>query len=82
VTRDFGRGTPPGRAPVQGEATNDRRGYRPPGHVAWDEHVLAWKEYHRHHHEQDAGRIAERGGFGFWEMADLLGHEPRTWRAR
>lgn len=69
------------RVPVQGETTNDPRGYRPRGSVEWWEHVEAWNEYHRHHSEQSALRIAERGGFGYWEMFSLLQREPVSWRA-
>lgn len=70
------------RAPIQGEATNCRRGAKPHGTVTWTEHVQAWTEYHRHYHEQDAETIARRGGFGYWEITDLLGHEPTTWAPR
>lgn len=31
---------------------------------------------------QSAERLAERGGFGYWELTDLLGHEPKTWQPR
>ena len=80
--RDYGRGTPSGRVPVQNEATNSRRGGKPPGSVTWDEHVEAWTEYHRQHWGQDADTIALRGGFGFWELTDLLGHALETWEPR
>lgn len=79
------------RAPVQGEGVSERHAevtgkpYKPAGTVAWAEHEEAWRGYAerwpgsaRH---QDAGRIAERGGFGYREMTTLLGHEPTTWRA-
>ena len=70
------------RALVQGEATNDPKGYKPRGTVAWVEHVEAWEAYHRQHDGQSAERIHERGGFGYWEITDLLGHEPTTWEPR
>lgn len=69
------------RAPVQGEGwRGDPDNHRPPGTVSWAEHQQAWDEYHRHHREQSAVRIAARGGFGWSEMKTLLGHDPETWR--
>ncbi len=54
-----------------------------PGTVAWSEHVEAWNEYAYYGHgDQSAERLAERGGFSYGELRDLLGHEPRTWRPR
>lgn len=66
------------RAPVQG---GDQTG-KPPGTVAWWEHEQAWLDYSRRYSGQSAERIAERGGFGYWELMDHLGHEPTTWRPR
>lgn len=69
------------RAPVQ----RDQRGVgtRGPGTVSWGEHCEAWSAYAaKYGREQSAERIAERGGFGFYELADLLGHEPKTWEPR
>lgn len=80
--RDFGRGCPPGRVPIQDEDRQARRGPKPQGHVSWEEHLEAWTEYHRHHDQQDADTIARRGGFGYWEITDLLGREPTTWEPR
>jgi hypothetical protein len=55
-------------------------GTRGPGTIAWSEHEEIWRAYDaKEHNGQDAERIAERGGFGYWEAAQLLGHEPRTW---
>lgn len=52
-----------------------------PGTIAWTEHEEAWAGYHAMYpNDQDAERIAARGGFGYWEAAVYLGHEPRTWR--
>lgn len=79
------------RAPVQGD---DGAGYPPgspyhrpgakgPGTVAWTEHLEAYSSYAaRFGHSQSAERLAERGGFGYQEMTDFLGHEPTTWRPR
>lgn len=64
------------RAPVQRErATN-----RPAGTVPWDVHERAWARYAElGHGAQSAERIAERGGFGYGEMACLLaGHDPHS----
>lgn len=69
------------RAPVQGESRRDGRGLKPAGTVAWWEHEKAWEPYGARY-SQSAERIAERSGFGYWEMTDLLGHEPTTWSVR
>lgn len=67
------------RAPVQGEP----RYRRVAGTVSWDEHEEAWREYARRFGPyQSAERIAERHGFGYSEMTDLLGREPTTWEPR
>lgn len=73
------RGYVNGRAPIQGEASNCRRGPKPRGSVTVEEHEMAWVEYHRQYSQQSARTIADRGGFGYWEITDLLGHEPKTW---
>lgn len=53
---------------------------KPPGTVAWSEHIEAWDEYARRGHgDQSALRVHERGGFGYHEITALLGHEPATW---
>jgi len=78
------------RAPVQGDGQyclreDDRRraGARCPGSVAWWEHEAAWLGYAKRFpgcaRDQDAKCIAERGGFGYSEMTEYLGHEPTTW---
>jgi hypothetical protein len=76
------------RAPVQGDYPDEKRraaeqGKPPhgPGTVSWEEHLLAWSAYAAHGHSQSAERLAQRGGFGYGEMTELLGHEPKTWRA-
>ena len=79
------------RAPVQSEVHPDHRSenrYRSPwvkpaGTVTWAEHLESFEVYaKRYGREQSAERLAERGGFGYYEMAGFLGHEPTTWRAR
>jgi len=68
----------PERAPVQGEFR-----VKPPGTIAWWEHVQAWEAYaQKWGNDQSAARIAERHGFGYRELVKLLGHEPTTWRPR
>jgi len=70
------------RAPVQGELRHDPSG-RPArglGTISWEEHEQAWALYAgKYGRDQSAQRIAERGGFGWHELVDLLGHEPTTW---
>jgi hypothetical protein len=51
------------------------------GTVAWEEHEEAWADYAIRHRDQTAERLAQRGGFGYAEITDHLGHPPRTWRA-
>lgn len=66
------------RAPVQGEYSEPRRAS---GTVAWSEHMEAYEAYAaKYGTGQSAARLAERGGFGYREIADLLGHEPTTWK--
>lgn len=51
-----------------------------PGRIAWSEHEEAWREYNRQYGSgQSAQRLGERGGFDWFELCDLLGHEPVTW---
>jgi hypothetical protein len=78
------------RAPVQGEHLG-RSTYRKPraildlpgGTIAWSEHEEAWRVYADcGHGNQSAERVAERGGFSFFELVDLLGRPPRTWAPR
>jgi len=73
------------RAPVQGDTgwITPRRhpNARPPGTIAWDEHLAVWEAYaKRYGRSQSAERIAERGGFGFAEIVMLMGKPPETWR--
>lgn len=68
------------RAPVQGES---RPHERAPGTVTWAEHEQAYTAYAaRYGTSQTAERLAQRGGFGYREMTEFLGHEPTTWIAR
>lgn len=68
------------RAPVQGDYSNPRRA---PGTVTWTEHLEAYAGYAaRFGTSQSAERLAQRGGFGYKEMTDMLGHEPVTWCCR
>jgi hypothetical protein len=66
------------RAPVQGD-----RGVRQgkgPGSIAWHEHEEAWAGYAREFGTgQSASRVAERGGFSYYELTLYLGREPSTW---
>ncbi len=86
MVEQYVAGAPP-RAPVQGERgcpAGSRVGAplasaKPSGTIAWAEHVEAWVAYNRMHKEQSAERLAERGGFGWYELVELLGHEPHTW---
>ncbi len=79
------------RAPVQADATahlpadhpGRRPGARGAGTIAWAEHLLAYAAYAaRYGRSQSAERLAERGGFGYGELLELLGHEPTTWEPR
>lgn len=50
------------------------------GSISWAEHELAWREYARQcGHSQSAERLAERGGFDWWELLLFLGREPESW---
>jgi hypothetical protein len=67
------------RAPVQA----NRELKKPPGTIAWSEHVEAWEGYARRYGTgQSAERIAERCGFCFGELVEFLGREPSTWEPR
>lgn len=51
-----------------------------PGSITWAEHLEVWAFYDKKWGcGQSAERIAERGGFGYWECAELLGRPLRTW---
>lgn len=75
------------RVPVQGDGNyslrhdDSRRGNAHyPGTVSWEEHCEAWAGYAKRYSGQDAEKIAERGGFGYDEMTEYMGHEPKTWQ--
>lgn len=74
------------RAPVQGNGMYVSRGdpkFKGPGTVSWAEYLEGYSDYaNRYGNSQSAERLAERGGFGYWELADHLGHEPKTWEPR
>jgi hypothetical protein len=72
------------RAPVQGEFDCVPSQRKPYGTVDWAEHQEAWAVYNRRYpgNDQSAQCIAQRGGFGYREITEFLGHEPRTWRVR
>lgn len=71
------------RAPVQGDpGARFGEGY-PAGTISWQEHLAAYEDYaKRYGGDQSAERLAARGGFGYAELTDHLGHEPKTWRPR
>lgn len=57
-----------------------RRVPKPWGTIEWWEHEAVWAAYaKRYGTQQSAERINERGGFGYTEVVDFLGHEPTTW---
>jgi hypothetical protein len=70
------------RAPVQGDRSIPKGSDgRESGTIAWSEHEEVWRAYaDRGHGGQSAERIAERGGFGYREIVDLIGHVPKTWQ--
>ncbi len=52
----------------------------PAGTISWDEHKKAWDAYAKQYgNGQSAERMAERGGFAWYEISALLGHEPTTY---
>lgn len=69
------------RAPVQSNRfENGTQRKVGPGTIAWAEHLEAYSAYSSQYGtSQSAGRLAERGGFGYNELTDFLGHEPTTW---
>lgn len=71
------------RAPVQRDTGKHGRPARSAGTIAWEEHLEAYAEYAgRFGNSQSAERIAQRGGFGYGELIEFLGHEPTTWDTR
>ena len=60
-----------------------KRNTAPPGMIAWAEHLEAYEAYaDRYGRAQSAERLVERGGFGYHELVELLGHKPTTWVKR
>ena len=71
------------RAPVQASHAFDGNPGHAAGTVSWQEHLLAWVGYAaRYGKSQSAERMAERGGFSWYELFLYLGHEPTTWEPR
>jgi len=76
------------RAPVQAERGLGRvdgktMPLRGAGTVEWAEYLEAYSNYAvRYGRGQTADRLAERGGFSYWEITEYLGHEPKTWKPR
>lgn len=72
------------RAPVQGDRDLPKGADgREPGTIAWSEHEEVWRVYNkRFRGDQSAERIANRGGFYYVEIVNLLGHAPKTWQPR
>jgi hypothetical protein len=61
------------RFPIQGETDTKNRGRRPPGWVPWGVAELAYKVYvRRYGTDQSLEKLAERGGFGWTELINLL----------
>ena len=78
------------RAHVQGDGLYNlrsddprRKGAHYPGSIAWQEHEEAWTGYAKRFpgsaRDQDAKRVAQRGGFSYNELVEYLGHAPTTW---
>lgn len=45
--------------------------------IPWRIHEKAWQEYSKHHRQQSAEHLADRGGFGLVELIYLLaGEDP------
>lgn len=75
----------PPRAPVQGDLGIPKgEPGRQAGTVAWAEHAEAYRGYAGLYGTsyQTAEQVAERGGFGYRELAKYLGHAPETWEPR
>lgn len=73
------------RCPVQRQAPYVKpdgvaRSGKPAGTVSLTEAAEAYSVYaKRYGTSQSFERLHERGGFGYWELSELLGHEPKTW---
>lgn len=74
------------RAPVQGSYAGETHRRKPgePGHgdgtISWAEHMLAYASYANEcGRSQSAETLAQRGGFGWFELVRYLGRDPQTW---
>ena len=71
------------RAPVQDERSDGVRAAVPEGSITWEEHLEVYERYAAlYGTRQSAERLAERGGFGFYEAQTLLGRALKTWSVR
>jgi hypothetical protein len=71
------------RAPVQRGHKSEHRREMPPGTISWAEHLEAYTAHAAQFGgSMSAERIAGWDGFGYWELTQLLGHEPTTWQPR
>ena len=71
------------RAPVQADGGVPSKRVHGPGTIAWEEYLRAWSRYAaRYGSDQSAERMVERGGFGWDELCEFLGYEPKTWEPR
>lgn len=72
------------KARVQGEGRRLGRTPQdiPDGYIDWDEHHQAWEVYSRRWSGQSSEEIEARGGFGYYELKNLLGRPPQTWVPR
>lgn len=54
-----------------------------PGTISWSEYLIAYSDYSAHYGtQQSAERLAERGGFSYFELVMHLRREPTTWEPR
>ena len=78
------------RAPVQGDGPywtpldnwmRKKERTQVPGSIAWSEHLEIWEVYaQKYGRSQSAERLAQRGGFGFYEIEFITGKLPKTWK--
>jgi len=61
------------RFPIQGDYRRELNEVY--GSVPWSVAQVAYDEYHRRYPGQSMERLAERGGFGYWEMTEYTGSE-------
>lgn len=75
----------PKMAKIQGEGR--RNGFTPEdipdGWISWEEHYMAWQTWaHSRREPVPAEQIDREGGFGYRQVASLLGHNPVSWEAQ